>query len=394
MATYKSRGRRSPVVAVTTIVLVFLAGGVTGAVVSRVLSRATPATTSGGSTPPAVSTSTTTLPPPALSVVSVTPPNGATGVAADAPITVSFSAPLAADSPSPILEPAPSGTWHASGPRFVFTPSTDFSPLSDVTLTLPGGSTGILGTAGGRLPQSETVQFEVANGSVVRIQQLLSLLDYSPLAFVPKGPAVSPNDSAAQLAAAYEPPAGTYRWRNPGWPAQLRAMWQPGMDNVFTRGLIMSFQADHSLTPNGEVGADLWTALIGALATNTVNTGGYNYALANKAAPESLAVYHDGAIVLQTPANTGITASPTADGTFPVYTRLRRQVMRGTNPDGQHYADLVQYIAYFHGNDAVHYMDRADYGIPQSLGCVELPHAAAMRAWPYLAYGTLVTIIN
>jgi peptidoglycan hydrolase-like protein with peptidoglycan-binding domain len=54
-------------------------------------------------------------------------------------------------------------------------------------------------------------------------------------------------------------------------------MWQPGVDNVFTRGLIMSFQADHALTPNGDVGAALWTALIGALASDTVNTGGYNY---------------------------------------------------------------------------------------------------------------------
>jgi lipoprotein-anchoring transpeptidase ErfK/SrfK len=171
-------------------------------------------------------------------------------------------------------------------------------------------------------------------------------------------------------------------------------MWQPGVDNIFTRGLIMSFQADHALTPNGAIGASLWTALIGALSSNVLNTGGYNYALANKAVPESLTIYHDGAVAIQTPANTGIAASPTPDGTFTVYERLRRQVMTGKNPDGSHYADLVQYIAYFHGNDAVHYRDRADYGIPQSLGCIELPIMDAARVWPYLAYGTLVTIIN
>ena len=152
-------------------------------------------------------------------------------------------------------------------------------------------------------------------------------------------------------------------------------MWQPGVDNTFTRGLIMSFQADHGLIPNGEVDAGLWTSMIGALAANTVNTGGYNYALADKANPQSLTIYHDGVVVLRSLANMGIAGSPTPDGTFPVYTRLRRQVMRGTNPDGRRYADLVQFIAYFNGNDAVHYMDRADYGIPQSLGCVELPLA-------------------
>ena len=156
----------------------------------------------------------------------------------------------------------------------------------------------------------------------------------------------------------------------------------------------MSFQADHGLATNGQVGPGLWTALISALAANAVNTGGYDYALANKTPPEMLTIYHDGHVVLRSTANTGIASSPTPNGTFAVNTRLRRQVMRGTNPNGQKYADLVQYIAYFHGNDAVHYMDRADYGIPQSLGCIELPLADAARAWPYLAYGTLVTVVN
>jgi len=259
---------------------------------------------------------------------------------------------------------------------------------------VPGGRSGVVGRAGGELVQSVTERFQVANGSVDRIQQLLSLLDYSPLAWAPAGATIAPSDTKAQVSALYKPPAGTYSWRNRGWPAVLRAMWKPGADNVFTRGLIMSFQADHALTPNGEVVASLWTGLIDALAANTVNTGGYDYAFANKSAPESLTIYHDGAVVTKTPANTGIAASPTPDGTFPVFARLRRQVMTGTNPNGAHYADLVQYIAYFHGNDAVHYMDRADYGIPQSLGCIELPLADAARVWPYLAYGTLVTVVN
>jgi hypothetical protein len=66
--------------------------------------------------------------------------------------------------------------------------------------------------------------------------------------------------------------------------------------------------------------------------------------------------------------------------------------MTGTNPDGSHYADFVQWAAYFNGGDAVHYMPRSEYGTPQSLGCIELPCAAAERAWGYLTYGTLVTV--
>jgi len=394
MTSYRARGRRSPFLVAATIVLLLLVGGVIGAFVSRAIGHGTPSEASSHGHPSSGSSPSTSAAPPALSLASVTPANGATGVAANAPITVAFSAPLSNVSPLPILAPTTSGSWSASGTTFTFTPSTDFLPLSEITLTVPGGPTGVIGRAGGRLTQSITEQFQVASGSVTRLQQLLSLLDYSPLAWSPAGAQIASTNTAAQIAALYNPPAGTYAWRDRGWPARLRAMWQPGVDNVFTRGLIMSFQADHALTPDGAVTAALWTSLIGALAANTANSGGYNYAFVNKTAPESLTIYHNGNIVLRSRANTGITDSPTPDGTFPVYTRLRQQVMRGTNPNGQHYADLVQYIAYFHSNDAVHYMDRADYGIPQSLGCVELPLADATRAWPYLAYGTLVTIIN
>ena len=409
MSTPRTRGRSLPVA--TAIVVVLLAGGVAGAVVDRAILHSTPSgsrgTTSTSAMPGTTGTqsgttgtassrtsSTTSAPPAALTVVSVTPASGAAGVAADSPIVVSFSAPLAKGSPPPTLVPATPGSWHPSGATFTFTPGSDFLPLSHMTLTVPGGADGVVGAAGGHLAQSVSERFQVANGSVERVQQLLSLLDYSPLSFVPAGAPILASDSAAQIAALYRPPAGRFAWRSQAWPAQLRALWQPGVNSTFTRGLIMSFQADHGLIPNGTIGGSLWPALVSAFASNTVNTGGYNYALADKAAPESLTIYHNGRVVLRSPANTGIGASPTPDGTFPVFERLRQQVMRGTNPNGSSYADLVQYIAYFNGNDAVHYMDRADYGIPQSLGCIELPFVDAAKAWPYLAYGTLVTIVN
>jgi uncharacterized membrane protein len=400
MSANRPRGRSWSLAAVT-LVVVFLAGGVAGAFVDRAVTHDTASGRTGGTSttattaPPAGTTSsTTTAPPPVLSVVSMTPQSGATDVAAGGPVTVSFSAPLSESSPTPRLAPAEPGSWRSSGDTFTFTPSGGLLPLSELTLTVPGGPTGVLGSAGGRLAQSVREQFQVADAPIARVQQLLSLLDYSPLSWSPAGAPISPSDSAAQIAALYKAPAGNYAWRNRGWPAQLRAMWQPGVDDVFTRGLIMSFQADHALTPNGAVTASLYSALLAALASNSVNTGGYDYAFASKATPESLTIFHNGRVVLHTPANTGIGASPTPDGTFPVYERLRRQVMRGHNPDGSSYADLVQYIAYFNGNDAVHYMDRADYGIPQSLGCIELPLSDAAQAWPYLAYGTLVTIVG
>jgi hypothetical protein len=66
--------------------------------------------------------------------------------------------------------------------------------------------------------------------------------------------------------------------------------------------------------------------------------------------------------------------------------------MKGKNPDGTKYADPVYYVSYFRNGEAVHYYLRGSYGFPQSLGCVELPFNEAKVAWPYLTYGSLVSV--
>jgi hypothetical protein len=146
------------------------------------------------------------------------------------------------------------------------------------------------------------------------------------------------------------------------------------------------------MTMDGVAGPSVWHAIFRAAALYQRNPDGYSYALASKGVPETLTIWHDGRIVLSTPANTGIPVAPTADGTFPVYLRYRFQIMRGINPDGSSYADPVSFVSYFDGGEAVHYFPRGSYGFPQSLGCVELPLGAAAAAWPYLTYGSLVTV--
>ena len=103
-------------------------------------------------------------------------------------------------------------------------------------------------------------------------------------------------------------------------------------------------------------------------------------------------MWHDGQVILHTPANTGISVAPTTVGTAPVYLRYTFQIMQGTNPDGSHYADPVSWVSYFRSGEAVHYFPRGSYGYPQSLGCVELPYNQAHYVWPYMTYGTLVTV--
>ena len=77
--------------------------------------------------------------------------------------------------------------------------------------------------------------------------------------------------------------------------------------------------------------------------------------------------------MVTTPVNTGIASAPTASGTYPVFEHLPVTTMSGTNPDGSHYSDPgIQYVSYFNGGDALHAFTRAQYGFPQSLGCVEM----------------------
>ena len=188
-------------------------------------------------------------------------------------------------------------------------------------------------------------------------------------------------------------PAG-FQWR---WsvPPTLRALWVPGQDGVIAKGAIMAFESVAGLTTNGSISTGEIAALQAAANDPTgpdANPNGYSYAVASESFPESLTVWHNGVVVVSTPANTGGAGTPTAVGSFPVYLRLRNQVMQGTNPNGTTYADPVQFVAYFNGGDALHYMPRASYGDPQSLGCVELPLAGASATWPYMTLGSIVTV--
>lgn len=304
---------------------------------------------------------------------------------------MTLSAPLASDSPMPTMHPATPGTWAKAGTTLTFTPATPFWPGTRVRVTLAGGSQGLRSAAGGVLAQTTTGRFTTKHWSSLRLKQMLAQLGYLPLKWKPQNHnAFEPDNVATELAAVYSPQAGTFTWKK-GYPSILTSFWG-GQSSLIMQGAIRAFQSNHGLTMTGVMTPPLWRAVVQAAAANKANPSGYTYALASKASPETLTVWHNGHVVLHTLANTGIPAAPTADGTFPVYLRYAFQIMKGTNPDGSHYADPVAWVAYFNGGDAVHYFPRGFYGAPQSLGCVELPYAQAHFVWPYLTYGSLVTV--
>lgn len=326
-----------------------------------------------------------------LQVVSVTEGGATTHTDGADPIQVTLSAPLAASSPLPAIHPATPGTWKRSGRTLTFTPATPFQPGTAVRVRLRGGRLGLRAAAGGVLASTVVDHLRTKDWSTLRLKQLLAQLGYLPLKWTAQdASAAQPGSFATELAAVYAPPAGRFTWKG-GYPKILTSFWG-GPSSLIMEGAIRAFQADEGQTMTGVMTWSLWQHLLKAAAKGHTSPHGYTYALASKGSPETLTVWHNGHVVMHTLANTGIPAAPTADGTFPVYERLQYQVMKGTNPDGSKYADPVWWVAYFNGGDAVHYFPRGSYGFEQSLGCVELPWTQARQVWPYLSYGTLVTV--
>jgi peptidoglycan hydrolase-like protein with peptidoglycan-binding domain len=328
-----------------------------------------------------------------VSVLSVTPVPYARRADGAAPIRVVFSEPLAADSPLPTLSPSIPGSWRASGGTVEFVPKRGYPPLTHVKLVIPGGPSGVRSAGGGLLAARVVDRFVTGTYSTLRLEQLLAQLGYLPLTWepVPGAAPVPSTDADAQLSAAYSPPPGTFLWSR-HYPLALRNMWHAGQPGNILTGAVMAFESDQNMTMDGVAGPAVWSALLHAAARGRDNTHGYTYAYVSEGSPETITIWHNGRKVLHTLVNTGIPGRPTVTGTFPVYLRYYSQIMKGTNPDGSKYADPVSFVSYFNGSDAVHYYPRGSYGWPQSLGCVELPYTQAQQAWPFLTYGTLVTV--
>ena len=357
---------------------------VVGAVGVVVLSRTTGTKVSATpTTAPPAHLAVSTRP---LNVVAVSPVDGASGVPSDATITVQFSEPLAAHTPVPTLTPAVAGTWQRVTPTtLAFVAAAPLVPSSTETVTVPAGSGGVVSSGGVALGQAATVQFTVAAGTTLRLQQLLAQLGYLPVSFSPAGPLAAPQELA-------QPQEGTFTWRF-AEPASLVSLWTPGTANVITKAAVMSFENKHNMQADGEAGPGVWGQLLADASAGSIDTDAYNYVYVTKTLPERATVYSNGAAVYSTLANTGVAGADTASGTFPVFEHLTVTTMSGTNPDGSKYHDPgIPWVSYFNGGDALHGFVRSSYGFPQSDGCVEMPPANAGVVFPYTPIGTLVTV--
>jgi hypothetical protein len=325
-------------------------------------------------------------------LLSTTPTAGATGVDAGGPFTMSFSQPLAANSPLPSFSPITFGTWSRPSPStLVLTPVADLALGTTVTMTIPGGPDGVRTVNKLHLPSTQTMTFTIDTGSTLRLQQLLAQLNYLPVSFTPTTPPVTASGPVSSLA---QP--GQFQWRWLDVPPQLQSLWQQGQNNVISTGALMQFEGAHGFTTSTDPTPtpQIWSALFQAASTNQVAATPYTWVMVSQALPETLTVWQNGANVFSSPTNSGISAAPTATGTYPVYERFTVTTMSGRNPDGSVYHDPgIPDVSYFNGGDAIHGFARPGYGYPQSLGCVELPFAAAAAVFPLTPIGTLVTVL-
>jgi peptidoglycan hydrolase-like protein with peptidoglycan-binding domain len=230
----------------------------------------------------------TTKPTIQLQVVSTSPTAGAT-VAPDAAVSVTFSTPVDPSGPLPTLSPAIAGSWMAATPTtLAFHPDGPLPPASALTLSVPGGTQGVHGVDGSHLAVSTTVGFNVQPGTTVRLQQLLAQLGYLPVTFTPAG---SP-PPAVQMA---DTQAGSFSWRWPNLPAQLTALWQPGVYNEMTKAAVMAFEEANQLAVDGIAGPEVWQTLLHDATVGAHDPNPYSYVLVSKVSPETLNLWVNGA---------------------------------------------------------------------------------------------------
>jgi hypothetical protein len=305
---------------------------------------------------------------------------------------ISPGSPLRLEFAQPVSQVLGTKTPHASAAGRWSTPDTHTLVFHPSALGFAFGSK-VRVQLGAATSAGRTLSWTVPEASIVRLHQLLAEEGYLPVDWHPDA---DPADTRrAELSAAVTPPAGRFSWRFPNTPPQLTSQWSPAKITQITRGAVMMFEHEHDLTVDGFAGPHVWRALIDDALAGKRRTDGYSYVYVHTHLPQLLTLWHNGEVVLTSPGNTGIPATPTTPGTFPVFEHIPVGEMSGTNPDGSHYDDHgIRWISYFHGGEALHAFNRASFGTPQSLGCVELPLDSAAKVWPYTPIGTLVTIEN
>ncbi len=331
----------------------------------------------------AATTATTPLSPTRL--LALPTPTIANGTQ---PLTVTLSAPVATNSPPPLLTPKVAGTWSISGDSEVFTPVSTLEPCSDYSLTVWALTSS---TGHAPLGRKQTIRLHVDCPPLAGLQQALARLGYIGARLHPRYIVHIPSGAETRREAAehaFRPPRGALVPDPSDAPPV-----DMGHIDATTRGALVVYQDDHNLAATGEPNLDTWLSVLAAETDYRRDPISYTWVSVSESLPETLEVHKGHRVVFTTPANTGVPGAETAQGIFPIYSRLISTTMSGEDVDGEKYkVEDVPWVNYFNGGDAVHGYPRASYGFPQSNGCVELPIEASHTVFGMLAIGDIVWV--
>ena len=276
--------------------------------------------------------------PAGTKATAVATPAPGTRITPDTKITLTFSKPVrkVLGRNLPPVTPRKAGAWHEINSHTIqFVPQGyGYGLGADVRVSLPEG----INLMGGQARGSDPIgQWTVPDGSPLALQQLLAGLGYLPVKFHPStGGNDVANTPAAEESAIVNPPHGTFSWRYPSTPALLKSLWSPNSYTELTKGAVMAFEDAQGLPTDGVAGPDVWKALINAAVQAKTSTFGYTFVMVSETLPENIQVWHNGKIVEHGAVNTGISAAPTATGTFAVYEHIPVGTMSGQEPRRQH----------------------------------------------------------
>ena len=171
------------------------------------------------------------------------------------PLRITFSKPVAEvmGTSRPTIVPAVSGHWTLVDKHtLAFEPAGLGYPLgAHLHVRLPEKVTIVHPSAD---VTARVLSWEVTNGSLLRLQQLLAKAGYLPLDWNEGEPPATARTAAAELQATLEPPAGHFSWRYPNTPHELISLWRTGHWNQITRAAVMMFEHDHGLDVDGFYG--------------------------------------------------------------------------------------------------------------------------------------------
>jgi len=283
-----------------------------------------------------------------------------------------------------------SARWVAAGAnRLVLRASSEgVWPGNHFTIQLPR-QLGLVGTGRGE-QQVQTLSYSLPAGSVLRLQQMLAVLHYLPLRWMPAAGQPVATTTSSALAAAFRPPAGRFSWRFPTTPTRLERLWQPGVDSVLTDGAILDFEHVEGLAPVGVANPLLWPYLVQAYLLDESDPHGYSWLDVSTAAPREVLLWRNGRVLLTAPLDPR--AGPSPIGSWPVEGRASLEAVPVTAADGTvstgevHWVDLYDHGAAIYGLRAP-----STTAEPDRRG-VALSEENAALIWPHLHLGTIISV--